>query len=223
MQKWKIELHCHTAASPDSLVKVKDLIKIARKRGLDRLAITDHNTIRGALYAKTLDPELIIVGEEVLTTKGELLVFFVKEEIPRGLEPLEAIKRLRDQNAFISVSHPFDHLRHGWQLADLIEITPLVDAIEIFNARSFIPTINDEAKEYARVNNLRGTVGSDAHTLIEVGRATQLIPPFTDSESMRQSFLEPEYLKKSSSPLIRIRSTGAKIAKTIFGKDRFSI
>lgn len=223
MQKWKIELHCHTAASPDSLVKVKDLIKIARKRGLDRLAITDHNTIRGALYAKTLDPELIIVGEEILTTKGELLAFFVKEEIPRGLEPLEAIKRLRDQNAFISVSHPFDHLRHGWELADLIEITPLVDAIEIFNARSFIATINDEAKEYARVNNLRGTVGSDAHTLIEVGRATQLIPPFTDSESMRQSFLDPEYLKKSSSPLIRIRSTVAKIAKTIFGKDRFSI
>jgi len=223
MQKWKIELHCHTAASPDSLVKVKDLIRIARKRGLDRLAITDHNTIRAALYAKTLDPELIIVGEEILTTKGELLAFFVKEEIPRGLMPLEAIKRLRTQNAFISVSHPFDRMRHGWELEDLIEITPLVDAIEIFNARSFISTINDEAKEYARVNKLRGTIGSDAHTLVEVGRATQLIAPFTDAESMKQSFLEPEYLKKSSSPLIRFSSTSAKIAKKLFGKDKFSI
>lgn len=223
MQKWKIELHCHTAASPDSLVKVKDLIKVARKRGLDRLAITDHNTIRGALYAKTLDPELIIIGEEILTSRGELLAFFVKEEVPRGLEPLEAIKRLRDQNAFISVSHPFDRLRHGWELEDLIEITPLVDAIEIFNARSFISNVNEEAKEYARVNHLRGTIGSDAHTLVEVGRATQLIPPFTDSESMKQSFLEPEYLTKSSSPMIRFSSTSAKIAKKIFGKDKFSI
>ena len=223
MQKWKIELHCHTAASPDSFVKVKDLIKIARKRGLDRLVITDHNTIAGALYAKTLDPELIIVGEEILTTRGELLAFFVKEEIPKGLKPLEAIKHLRDQNAFISVSHPFDRLRHGWELVDLIEITPLVDAIEIFNARSFISTINEEAKEYARANNLKGTIGSDAHTLVEVGRATQLVPPFTDSESMKQSFLEPEYLKKSSSPLIRISSTSAKIAKKLFGKDKFSI
>lgn len=223
MQKWKIELHCHTAASPDSLVKVKDLIKVARKRGLDRLAITDHNTIRGALYAKTLDPELIIIGEEILTSRGELLAFFVKEEVPRGLEPLEAIKRLRDQNAFISVSHPFDRLRHGWELEDLIEITPLVDAIEIFNARSFISNVNEEAKEYARVNHLRGTIGSDAHTLVEVGRATQLIPPFTDSESMKQSFLEPEYLTKSSSPMIRFSSTSAKIAKKILGKDKFSI
>ncbi|PKO04657.1 MAG: histidinol-phosphatase [Chloroflexi bacterium HGW-Chloroflexi-3] len=223
MQKWKIELHCHTAASSDSLVKVKDLIKVARKRGLDKLVITDHNTIRGALYAKTLDPDLIIVGEEILTTRGELLAFYVKEEIPRGLEPVEAIKRLRDQNAFISVSHPFDRLRHGWEVEDLIEITPLVDAIEIFNARSFITTINEAAKEYARVNNLRGTIGSDAHTLVEVGRAIQLIAPFTDSESMKQSFREPEYLTKSSSPMIRISSTSAKIAKTIFGKDKFSI
>jgi hypothetical protein len=58
---------------------------------------------------------------------------------------------------------------------------------------------------------------------VEVGRATQLVPPFTDSESMKQSFLEPEYLKKSSSPLIRISSTSAKIAKKLFGKDKFSI
>jgi len=108
-------------------------------------------------------------------------------------------------------------------LVDLMEITPLVDAIEIFNARSFISSINDDAKEYALVNNLRGTIGSDAHTLVEVGRATQLIAPFTDAESMKRSFLEPEYLKKSSSPLIRISSTSARIAKKLFGKEKFSI
>lgn len=151
------------------------------------------------------------------------MAFFVEKEIPRGLTPVESIKRLRDQNAFISVSHPFDRLRHGWELEDLIEITPLVDAIEIFNARSFIKTINDQARDYARKNNLRGTVGSDAHSLFEVGRSTQLVMPFTDAEMMRKSFLDPEYVKKSSSPLIRITSTYAKILKRIFGKNRFPI
>lgn len=223
MQKWKTELHCHSSASPDSLVRVKDLIKVAKSRGLKRLAITDHNTIRGAIYAKSLEPELIIVGEEILTSKGELLAFFVKEEIPRGLTPLEAIKRLRDQNAFISVSHPYDRLRHGWELGDLEEITPLVDAIEIFNARSFTTSINDQAKEYASKNNLRGTVGSDAHSLVEVGHSYQLLAPFSDVETMRQSFLEPEYVKNYSSPLIRITSTYAKIIKKIIGKDKFPI
>jgi predicted metal-dependent phosphoesterase TrpH len=223
MQKWKIELHCHTAASNDSLVKVKDLIKTARKRGLDRLAITDHNTIKGALYAKTLDPVLIIVGEEILTTKGELLAFFVQEEIPRGLTPHEAVKRLRDQDAFISVSHPFDRFRHGWQLEDLKEITPQVDAIEIFNARSFVKSINDDAKRYALINNLRGTVGSDAHLLLEVGRATQLVDPFTDAQSMKLSILNSEYLEKYTSPWVRLGSTYAKIFQRLFGKERFPI
>jgi predicted metal-dependent phosphoesterase TrpH len=223
MQKWKVELHCHTAASGDSLVKVRDLIRVAKKRGLDRLAITDHNTIKGALAAKAIDPELIIVGEEILTTKGELLAFFVQEEIPRGLTPTEALKRLREQNAFISVSHPFDQYRHGWALSDLQEITPYIDAVEIFNARSFTPSINQAAKDFARENKLLGTVGSDAHLLIEVGKATQLVPIFSDAETLRISFTNSETIENYSSPFIRFGSTYAKIVKSVFGNDKFSL
>jgi len=223
MQTWKVELHCHTAASWDSLVKVRDLIRTARMRDVDRLAITDHNTIRGALAAKAIDPELIIIGEEILTTRGELLVFFVQEEIPKGLSPSEAIERLRRQNAFISVSHPFDTMRHGWALADLQEITPYIDAIEIFNARTFSPSINQAAKDYARGNKLLGTVGSDAHLLMEVGKATQLLPNFSDSETLKTALFSSKTIENYSSPFIRIGSTYAKIVKKIFGKDKFSL
>lgn len=223
MQDWKVELHCHTAASGDSLVKVKDLIRTAKKRGLDRLAITDHNTIRGAIFAQSIDPDLIIVGEEILTTKGELLAFFVKEEIPRGLAPMDAIEKLKKQEAFISVSHPFDRFRHGWALADLKLITPYIDAIEIFNARSFTPSINQLAKEYAQEHHLLGTVGSDAHLLYEVGRSSQSIKAFTDSESLRSSLKNTHTNEVYSSPFVRFGSTYAKIMKQLFGKNRFSI
>ncbi len=223
MQTWKVELHCHTAASGDSLVKVRDLIQTARRRDVDLLAITDHNTIRGALAAKAIDPELIIIGEEILTTRGELLVFFVQEEIPKGLSPSEAIERLRRQNAFISVSHPFDTMRHGWALADLQEITPYIDAIEIFNARTFSPSINQAAKDYAGGNKLLGTVGSDAHLLMEVGKATQLLPNFSDSETLKTALFSSKTIENYSSPFIRIGSTYAKIVKKIFGKDKFSL
>ena len=223
MQKLNIELHCHTAASSDSLVKVKDLIRTARDRGIDRLAITDHNTIKGAVMAKSIDPELIIIGEEILTTKGELLAFFVKEEIPRGLSPEEAIQRLKEQKAFISVSHPFDRLRHGWETKDLEEITPHIDAIEVFNARSFSPEVNLAAKDYAKQHNLLGTVGSDAHTLHEVGMATQIVSFFDDAESLRTSLSHTTPIEKYSSPIVRLASTYAKLLKLIFGKDRFSI
>ncbi len=137
---FKVDFHCHTDASPDSLVKPAELIATARARGLNRLVVTDHNTIRGALRCKELDPELIIVGEEVQTTGSELLAAFVTKEVPRDLEPKEAIKRLRDQGAFISVSHPFDPHR-GWNVKDLLEIIDLVDAIEDIQ-RALLPTRN---------------------------------------------------------------------------------
>src|SRR5512133_3896954 len=166
------EFHCHTNASRDSLTRPEDLIAAARQKGIDRLIITDHNTIAGARAAQLLDPELVIFGEEIMTTRGEILASFVSEEIPAGLTPQETIHRLRDQGAFISVSHPFDKLRSGaWDETDLLEILPLVDAIEVYNSRCMFPSFNREAREFARRHNIPGTVGSDAHAAFEVGRS----------------------------------------------------
>src|SRR6266508_4040804 len=134
MTKLLIEFHCHTNASKDSLTRPEDLVAAARQKGIDRLVITDHNTITGAREAQVLAPELIIVGEEIMTTRGEILAAYVIEEITAGLTPQETILRLRDQDAFISVSHPFDRIRSGgWKEADLLEILPLVDATEVYN------------------------------------------------------------------------------------------
>jgi len=209
----KVEFHCHTIWSMDSLIPVPDLVKMARKRGLDRLVITDHNVIGGAKEAQAIDPELVIIGEEILTTKGELLAFFVKEEIPAGLEPAQTIHLLRDQGAFISVSHPFDRLRHGWDKTDLMELSSRIDAIEIFNARCFPTNLNRLAKHFAIAHKLAGTAGSDAHALFEVGRATQSIPHFNDAEDLRQSILQSQYSVRSSSILVRFTSIYAKMVK----------
>lgn len=182
----KVEFHCHTNASKDSLTKPSDLITAARKNGIDRLIITDHNSIAGAKAASLLDPELVIIGEEIMTTRGEILASFVTDEIPARLTPKETIKRLKDQGAFISISHPFDELREGgWQENDLLDILPDVDAIEIYNSRCMFPRFNRRAKEFAVKHNLAGTVGSDAHAAFEVGRSVLLLDPFTGPQEMR--------------------------------------
>ena len=80
--KIKLEFHCHTHASKDSLTRPADLVSAARRKGIDRVVVTDHNSIAGALEAQTIDPELIIVGEEIMTDRGEILAAFVQEEIP---------------------------------------------------------------------------------------------------------------------------------------------
>ena len=182
----KVEFHCHTNASKDSLTRPADLVKAARKKGIDRLIITDHNSIAGARAASLLDPELVIIGEEIMTTRGEILASFVTDEVPARLTPKETIKQLKDQGAFISVSHPFDELREGgWQENDLLDILPDVDAIEIYNSRCMFPRFNRRAKEFAVKHNLAGTVGSDAHAAFEVGRSVLLLDPFTGPQEMR--------------------------------------
>ncbi len=182
----KTEFHCHTIHSKDSLTAPKALLAAARRKGIERLIVTDHNTIAGALACRALDPQRVIVGEEVMTTGGELLAAFVTEEIPAGLPPREAVARLRAQGAFISVSHPFDRFRSGhWALPDLLDILPLVDAIETFNARCMWPGFNTQAQRFARQHNVPGTVGSDAHAPFEVGRATLLLPDFHDGASLK--------------------------------------
>lgn len=212
----KVEFHCHTQYSKDSLIRVEQLLGTCRERGIDRLVISDHNTIKGAVAAKTIDPQRVIIGEEIMTQEGELLAAYVQEEIPKGLPAKEAISHLRAQDAFISVSHPFDLLRSGhWEVNDLLEIAPLVDAIEIFNARCFPAIYNHRAKEFALRNHLLGTSGSDAHALFEVGKATMLLPHFEDSQSLKQALKEVKYEQSLSPPWVRLASRYAVLYKRI--------
>lgn len=210
----RAEFHCHTCYSKDSLTPIDKLLTVCIEKGIDRLAITDHNTIAGALQAYHKAPERIIVGEEILTTQGELLAFFVKEEIPPRLTPQEAINRLRQQGAFISVSHPFDVTRRGaWELQNLEAIVLLVDAIEVFNSRCASNLPNQQAIEFTKKYNLRGTVGSDAHTLWELGRSTLTLPDFNHADSLRASLLAAEQNVRRSPVWVHLASRYAHLRK----------
>ncbi|HLO30992.1 MAG TPA: PHP-associated domain-containing protein [Anaerolineales bacterium] len=181
-----IEFHCHTNASKDSLVRPADLVTACRRKGIDRVVVTDHNTIAGARAAQALDSDLVIVGEEIMTTQGEILAAFVREEIPKGLTPGETLRRLKDQGAFISVSHPFDEWRRGgWREADLLAILPQVDAIEVYNSRCMRPRFNRAARQFAEKHNVAGTVGSDAHAAFELGRSLLALEEFEGPEGLR--------------------------------------
>lgn len=217
----QVEFHIHTIYSKDSLSKVEKIIRTCRSRGIDKIIITDHNTIDGACKAHDLAPDLVIVGEEIMTTKGELLAAFVQEEVPQGLTPTEAIMLLRNQDAFISVSHPFDKLRSGhWDLDDLDEIIPFIDAIEIFNSRCMKPEFNYLAEEYAINHSLDGTVGSDAHTLREIGRAITIMPEFKNANELRKSIKKASYLTSLSSPFIHFSSRYAVWRKTFLNERK---
>lgn len=214
--KLRVEFHCHTCYSKDSLLKPSALVKAARGKNLQRVVITDHNSIKGALEARQLAPDLVIVGEEIMTSAGELLAAFVQEEIPAGLSPLETIRRLREQKAFISVSHPFDSFRSGhWQEQDLLAILPFIDAIEIFNARCLTMNPNQRARNFAREHALSGTAGSDAHTAWELGRAALVLDPFSDAEGLKKVLRLSQEKVQLSSPLVHFTSRYATLVKKL--------
>jgi predicted metal-dependent phosphoesterase TrpH len=212
----KVEFHCHSIYSPDSLTRLEKLLQACRRKGIDRVVVTDHNTTAGALIARELDPQRVIVGEEIMTREGELLAAFVQEEIPKGLSALEAIQALRAQGAFISVSHPFDLTRSGhWELPDLERIAALVDAIEIFNARCISAAFNNQAAKFARRYGLSGTAGSDAHGTVELGRAVVLLAPFDGAEGLRTVLKDPQYELHRSPPWVRLISRWAVMAHAL--------
>ena len=219
MQTIQVEFHCHTVYSKDSLVKPRDLVDKARQIGLDRLIVTDHNSMGGAFACKEIDPELVILGEEIMTTQGELLASFMTEEIPHDLSPMETLRRLREQGAFISVSHPMD-VHRGWKKEDLLKILPHVDALETFNSRCMSATYNEEALAFAREHNLPGTVGSDAHVTRELGRAILELPPFNSADELRAVIRDARPVVRLSSPAIHFTSRYAVLKKKLFPRQR---
>jgi len=212
----RVEFHCHTIYSKDSLTRPRDLVDTCRRKGIDRVVVTDHNTTQGARAAHALDPELVIAGEEIMTTRGEILAAFVSEEVPMGLSPQEAIRRLKDQGAFISISHPFDRWRAGgWQEDDLLEIVPEVDAIEVYNSRCMNPRFNRQARDFAETHNIAGTVGSDAHAAFELGRSVMLLELFEGPNGLRELIRTGIPQVRWSPPWFHVTSRYASIYKKV--------
>lgn len=214
---WRVELHAHSIYSKDSLIPLEKLPEICRARNIDRLILTDHNTAQGALDAARQFPMLVIPGEEVMTTRGELLAWCVTETVPPGLTPDDAIRRLREQGAAIGVSHPFDRHRGGaWKLHDLLDIVEQVDAIEVLNARCLHAADNQQALEFAADHGKLMTAGSDAHMRLEYGRAVMEMPPFAPTgDGLRAALAEGQRVGSLSSPLVHFGSTYAKWAKRL--------
>jgi predicted metal-dependent phosphoesterase TrpH len=212
MNAWRLDLHIHTQASHDCLSDYADVVATARARGLHRIAITDHNEIEGALRARDLAPELVIVGEEVKTAEGiDLSGLFISEKIPKGTPAVETAEAIKGQGGLVYVPHPF---ASGKGLGEdvLASIERLVDVVEVFNARIHRPALNERARRYAAEHGLPGGAGSDAHTLREIGRGVIEVPAYDGGDGFLSALRSGTVVGRSSSHLVHLASTWAKIA-----------
>ncbi|MBW2976212.1 PHP domain-containing protein [Candidatus Woesearchaeota archaeon] len=170
----KYDLHNHTQYSRCSNLKPNLLLKIAKKRGLNGIAVTDHNTIKGAIKVKKLNKDKgfeVIIGDEVRTNYGDVLAYYLNKEI-KCREFFSVVDEVKAQGGLIAVAHPFrisinPTLKFNYPIE---KIKNKIDAVECFNAR-MLPGNNGRALKLAKKLDIAMVGGSDAHFQFEIGRA----------------------------------------------------
>jgi predicted metal-dependent phosphoesterase TrpH len=178
---FRLDLHNHTFFSADGLMTPAALLETAKARGIGCIAVTDHNTVRGALEAVALseaDPSLprVIPGVELATQAGEIVGLYVREDIPRGLPLAEAVDRIRKQGGLVYLPHPYDVFRRGAiSRTERGDAARLADVVEVVNGRSLGPLSTRKAGRLARGLGTPEGAGSDAHRTGEVGRACVMV------------------------------------------------
>lgn len=215
LTEFRVDCHIHTRASVDCLNEPADVIATARSRGLDRIAITDHNEIDGAFRCRDLDPERVIVGEEVKTAEGiDITGLYLASKIPKGLSAVDTAAAIHEQGGLVYVPHPFAGGK-GAGAHVLDEIADHVDIIEVFNARIHRPERNRRAVDWARLRGLPGAAGSDAHTLREIGRGMTIVPAFHGKADLLESLRSGRVVGRPSGRWVHIASTGARLARRL--------
>lgn len=224
------DLHVHTSASYDSLSRPEAVLRAAAARGLTHLAITDHETLEGALRAREASPAglSVIVGQEVRTTGGDMIGLYLSERVAPGQSPLETAAAIHDQGGLVGLPHPFDRYRGsgGWGRteAELAELAGLIDYVEGWNARIMLGDGNVRAAEFALAHGLPAAAASDAHTVMEVGVAyTVLEDSPADAAAMRAALGGARLVTGRSSRLVRAGMPLAKLVQRLRGVRRLSL
>jgi len=211
----RADLHIHTIYSKDSGATPKSIVDQCLKAGLDCIAITDHNSIQGALEVQRMAPFKVIVGEEVKSSHGDIIGLFLKEEIPSLMAPLETAQAIKAQDGLVMVPHPFDRVRPsalGWDIFQ--ELAPWVDIIETFNARNLFEGDDNRAVEAARKYGLLFAVVSDAHTAKELGRTYNEMPDFDGSpQGFKEALAQATLVTRRTPFVYRLAPAYARLTR----------
>ncbi len=174
-----VDLHNHTFHSYDAQNRLADYERAHRQGRVDVVAMTDHNTIAGALELREQATFPVIVGQEIDTADGELIGLFLETAVPPGLPAAETAERIRAQGGLVYLQHPFYRIVHGRMRAEAREQLRgrgLIDVVEAANGGPLAAADNARALAWARACGLPHAASSDAHEPAAIGTCVSSIP-----------------------------------------------
>lgn len=192
----KVDLHLHSSASFDCQVPPELVAERCRRVGLSPIFLTDHETIEGALSLRD-GGRRAVIGQEVLTTEGELIGLFLRQRISTGLTPEEAVARIKEQGGLVMIEHPYDRRRRALTEVAIDQLRDRIDIVEVVNGRA-LPEHNRKAAELRGILGVPAGAGSDAHTVAEIGSVYLEMEDFEDAQ---------DFLTKLTSATIHQRRT----------------
>ena len=196
-ESWgRADLHVHTNLS-DGTASPLRVVEEAQRRGLNVIAITDHDSLEGAkrvadILAERHLPIDLIMGTEVTTTSGHFIGLFLEKRIKIYKSIEYSIDAIREQGGLCIVPHPLGKLVPSLsrrKIDSLIERGYVIDGIELYNPSP----ANASARETVRALNKQwdfaGIGSSDAHFWQHIAAGYTMFPGKTALE-LRQALLD---------------------------------
>ncbi len=174
----KTVIHTHTDYSLDSNTTLDALAWSVANERIGCIAVTDHDTIQGALRFRSMTDATVIVGEEISTQGGHLIGLFLHERVRPGLSVRDTALAIREQGGLVLAPHPFVRFygcglgKRIWAVADLL------DAVEVNNAQNILGYPDNLASRFADQTGITRYVGADTHRSGTLAPCYQLLRPF---------------------------------------------
>lgn len=187
----KVDLHVHTVRSHDGHTKIEDLSRVIREKGLDGIAVTEHDNFDPPSISKAV----ILPGIEVSSRDGHVLGLGVHEKIPPGLSADETIRRIHSQGGVAIIPHPYDPV---CKCVTITKLKTRPDAVEVINADALSFHLSRwVARRDARKLGLPEVAGSDSHIPQTIGDAYTIIESASREvrdiiEAIREGLVRPQ-------------------------------
>jgi len=198
MPKIYANFHNHTIESFDGYNSYSALYKYAKKSRIDIIAITDHDTIKGAFgFKKWLKNKhktdlKVIIGEEVTCLDGTHIIGLLLNYHIASDTPLNVIAKIKEQNGLVYFPHPArkDGIMNSKQYKNAIKGG---DYIEVFNGK-VDHSFNEAAMlELKKQPHLKPLGGSDAHYNVDIQKCIVQLE-FDESSSFEVAFKNKDFL-----------------------------